>query len=252
MIRVFTDGACKSNGKRGAQGSYAYYFPEHTEWSGAFRIPEDEPQTNNRGELLAIYKGIQKSLEMSSASDTELQIYTDSTYSRDCLTKWLPGWLRNSWKNSEGEDVKHRDLIEGSSMILPKFKSFSISYVKAHTGKTDELSKNNDIVDRMAVNILVPKEPTVEISTTDDIFPNLPLRMMGSPIDYSVITDWCLKNLDKLDQQDLKTALYTAFHKTVSKKGYELEIQKINKSKVVRLVSKTNIIKEGTTVIKHE
>jgi len=242
MISLFTDGACKSNGKKGARGSYAYYFPDHTEWSGAFRIPDGEAQTNNRGELLAIYKGIEKAIEMvGSPLEHGIHIFTDSTYSRDCLTTWLAGWIRKGWKNSEGEDVKHRDLIEGSSQLLSQFKSFIVTHVRAHTGKQDELSKNNDIVDRMAVSVLEPQEIRI-ISTTDTVFPGLELRMMGSPLEYTKITDWCLQNLDVLDQQDLKTALFTAFHKTVHKRGYDLEIQNVKKSKFVRILSKTNIV----------
>jgi hypothetical protein len=40
-IRIFTDGACKANGKKGAVASYAAFFPEYPEWSFAYKIPED-------------------------------------------------------------------------------------------------------------------------------------------------------------------------------------------------------------------
>ena len=62
MIRLFTDGACKSNGKSNSKASYAYYFPEYKEWSYAAKVPEDEQQTNNRGQLKAIYEGILKAI----------------------------------------------------------------------------------------------------------------------------------------------------------------------------------------------
>ena len=250
MISLFTDGACKSNGKRGAQGSYAYYFPEHPEWSGAFRIPEGEPQTNNRGELRAIHAGVQKALEMCDGSQTELHIFTDSTYSRDCLTKWIPGWLKNQWKTAESKDVSHRDLIEETVMLLTKFAKHQVTYVRAHTGGQDENSINNDIVDKMAVRVLVPEEVRV-ISTTESVFPDLDFRMMGPPVEYDKVVEWCLKNLGKLDRGALHTAMYTAFQKTIHKMGYDTEVQTVCKKKMIRLVSKTNII-EGTTIIKKE
>ena len=249
MIRLFTDGACKANGKKQAQASYAGYFPENKDWSFAERIPETESQTNQRGELMAIYQGVKVAIEKSGApSEFTLDIYTDSTYSRDCLTTWLPGWLRNDWKTAAGKPVLHRDLIEGTSRLLPQFRGFSITYVKAHTGKKDELSRFNDIVDKMAVGVLVPKE-TKEITTTDDMFEGLPLRMMGAPIEEHVIQEWCKDNLDKLDPTALKSALLSAFKKTVQKNGYDLDTQVINKTKVVRLVS-TTLVKEGVTIIK--
>jgi ribonuclease HI len=46
--------------------------------------------------------------------------------------------------------VLHRDLIEATSALLSKFKSHRFIHVKAHTGNEDDLSKNNDVVDRMA------------------------------------------------------------------------------------------------------
>jgi ribonuclease HI len=246
MISLFTDGACKSNGKRGAQGSYAYYFPDHPEWSGAFRIPEGEQQTNNRGELRAIHAGVQKALEMTGGSG-ELCIYTDSTYSRDCLTKWIPGWLKNQWKTAEGKDVSHRDLIEETVMLLTKFTRHQVTYVKAHTGGQDQNSVNNDIVDKMAVRVLVPEEVKT-VSTTESVFPGLDFKMMGPPVDYTVIVQWCLKNQDKLDVASLHTAMFTAFQKTIHKIGYDTEVQTVNKKKMIRLISKTNIV-EGTTII---
>jgi len=246
MISLFTDGACKSNGKRGAQGSYAYYFPDHPEWSGAFRIPEGEQQTNNRGELRAIHAGVQKALEMTGGSG-ELCIYTDSTYSRDCLTKWIPGWLKNQWKTAEGKDVSHRDLIEETVMLLTKFTRHQVTYVKAHTGGQDENSVNNDIVDKMAVRVLVPEEVKT-VSTTESVFPGLDFKMMGPPVDYTVIVQWCLKNQDKLDVAALHTAMFSAFQKTIHKIGYDTEVQTVNKKKMIRLISKTNIV-EGTTII---
>lgn len=252
MIRLFTDGACKANGKKGAQASYAGFFPENREWSFAERIPENESQTNQRGELKAIREGIRIAIEKCGApAEFSLEIYTDSTYSRDCLTTWLPGWLRNDWKTAAGTPVLHRDLIEDASKMLPRFRGYSITYVKAHTGKQDENSRFNDIVDKMAVGVLMPKEETKEINTTDEIFQGLPLKMMGGPIEESIIINWCRNNLDKLDSVALKTALFSAFKKTVIKNGYDVDIQVINKTKVVRLVS-ASLVKEGPTIIKEE
>ena len=58
-----------------------------------------------------------------------------------------------------------------------------------------------------------------------------------------------LENIDKLDSAAVKTALFTAFKKTIQKNGYDIDIQVINKTKVVRLVSST-LVKEGVTIIK--
>ena len=59
MIRVFTDGACRANGKANADAAYAGYFPDNKEWSFATKMPATEMQTNQRAELKAIHDSIE-------------------------------------------------------------------------------------------------------------------------------------------------------------------------------------------------
>jgi ribonuclease HI len=251
MIRVFTDGACRANGKANAEAGYAGYFPDNKEWSFATKMPESEMQTNQRAELKAIHDSVDIIFEKcGSPADTSVQIYTDSMYSKNCLTTWLPGWMRNKWRTAEGTDVKHRDLIEHLALRLTKFKDYTITYVKAHTGKADELSVNNDIVDKMAVSVLMEKVDVKVISRTEGIFPDLALSIMGPPIEEAKIIEWCKTHLDLLDKQALKVGLFGAFQKTVKKNGCETVVQKIGTTRVVRLTS--GLIKEGITVIKEE
>lgn len=250
MIRVFTDGACRSNGKANAEAGYAGYFPDNKDWSFAIKMPETELQTNQRAELKAIHDAVDIIFEKCGApAETAIQIYTDSMYSKNCLTTWLPGWMKNKWRTAEGSDVKHRDLIEHLSLRLTKFKEYTITYVKAHTGKTDELSIGNDIVDKMAVSVLIPKEIKV-INRTEGIFPDLALSLMGPPVEETKIIEWCKTHLHLLDPQALKTGLFGAFQKTVAKNGYSTEVQRISKTRVVRLT--TGLIKEGITIVKEE
>jgi len=250
MIRVFTDGACRSNGKANAEAGYAGYFPDNKDWSFATKMPETEMQTNQRAELKAIHDSVDIIFEKCGApAETAVHIYTDSMYSKNCLTTWLPGWMKNKWRTAEGSDVKHRDLIEHLSLRLTKFKEYTITYVKAHTGKTDELSVNNDIVDKMAVSVLLPKETKV-INRTDGIFPDLALSLMGPPVEETKIIEWCKTHMHLLDPAALKVGLFGAFQKTVRKNGYNTEVQTMSKTRVVRLT--TGLIKEGVTVIKEE
>ena len=247
MIRVFTDGACRCNGKANAQAGYAGWFPDNKDWSFATKMPDTELQTNQRAELKAIHDSVDVVYEKCPPAETSLEIYTDSMYSKNCLTTWLPGWIKNKWRTAEGNDVKHRDLIEHLALVLPKFKEFTIIYVKAHTGKTDDLSVNNDIVDKMAVSVLIDKEvKTVVKSNT--IFPDLALSLMGPPLEEDTIVEWCKTHMNLLDKQALKTGLFSAFQKTAKKNGYNTDVQRLNKTRVVRLT--TGLIKEGITIIK--
>lgn len=257
-IRVFTDGACSKNGQESARASYAFWLPEHKELSKSDFVPADQPQTNNRGELLAIYEAVRCIHDNFPANEIDLQVYTDSMYAKNCLTVWLPGFIERNWKTSgykgsASSDVKNRDLIEDTTKLFPKFKSYILTYVAAHTGGTDELSRHNEVVDRMAVAVLNPEAATVKIIHTNVQTPieGFPIELMGPPVAEGILLDWCQKNLDKLDEDALHTALLQVATKTLKKNGFVLEKQRLHRSVVYRL-SANNLIAEGTKVTKEE
>ena len=250
-IEVYTDGACSKNGKSGAKASWAFYFPDHKDKSNAGRVPETDIQTNQRAELMAITESV-KAAETFPVNEIDLKIFTDSKYSKDCLTTWLPAWIRNNWKTSQGEDVKHRDLIEDATRRLSRFKSFGIVHVKAHTGGDDEQSRNNHIVDRMATQILNPEEVKEITSNTEEPVSDLPLKLMGPPVYESELITWCRANMDKLDKDSLNSALLTALSKTVKKKGFEMVKQRLHRSVLYRLKTDSGLIKEDVTITKEE
>jgi len=251
-IEVFTDGACSRNGKEGASASYAYWFPEHKGLSKAEKVPDNQPQTNNRGELLSILESVKCVSSNFPPSEIELQIYTDSMYSKNCLTTWVLGWIQRGWKTAENKDVANRDLIEDTVDRLSKFKSYTITYVKAHTGKDDYLSKQNDIVDKMAVLVLHPAEDTKTVtSNTQEVIVGCPLQLMGPPVSESALVKWCRENTDKLDKDAFETALISAFSKTAKKNGYAVEKQKLHRTSQYRLIA-CNLLSEKPVIQKLE
>jgi len=251
-IRVFTDGACSKNGKQGAKASYACWFPENPELSVAKRVPEEESQTNQRAELLAIHEAVKILQTNFPCEELEVEIFTDSMYSRSCLTEWIIDWVPNNWKKKDGQLVKHRDIIEDCSNQLSKFKSYIISYVPAHTGGTDEKSKNNDIVDKMAVAVLEPNTvPKQVTSNTAKPIEGLPIEIMGPSVNQTILAKWCRNNMDKLDDNEVNNALITALTKTLKQHGYTLEKQRLHRTNVFRLIA-NNLIAEDVKEVKEE
>jgi ribonuclease HI len=244
-MKVFTDGACKSNGKTGASASYAGWFPDNKEWSFATKMPAEESQTNQRAELKAIHDSV-KIVYEKLGEDTSLEIYTDSQYSKNCLTVWLPAWIKKNWKTTEGGDVKHRDLIEPLHEMLSKLKEWKIIHVRAHTGQKDYNSIHNEIVDKMATEVLTGFQEEKKVDRNEDVLPGLSLSLMGPPLEQNKIIEWCIGNFDKLDKTSLKTGLFSAFQKTLKKNGYVLEQQNINKTKFVRLTR--NLIQDSKVI----
>jgi ribonuclease HI len=174
-MRVFTDGACSHNGRPGAKAGYAVWFPDAPALSESVRLAASDPQTNQRAELAAIHRAV-VILDANGYHGDDIKIYTDSEYSMNCLTKWISGWVARGWKTAAGGDVLHRDLIQATSTLLSKFKSHRFIHVRAHTGNEDDLSKQNDVVDRMARSTIdeTVKVAAPEEAVQDELFPAAP------------------------------------------------------------------------------
>ena len=237
-VEVYTDGACTNNGQKNAKASYAYYFPHHKEHSGSGRVSDDQPQTNNRGELTAILECIKKVEQVFPASEIELQIYTDSQYCKNCLTIWYPKWVSNGWKTATGAPVVNRKLVEDITNRFLMLQSYKITYVRAHTGGDDEMSKNNHIVDRMAAEVIdPPKKETIERVKK---IPG-PLQLLGPPVSEASLCSWIQANQNELDSGFLKAALISAYMKSMRKNGYEVVRQKLHRTNEYRLSIGTHL-----------
>jgi ribonuclease HI len=233
-MRVFTDGACSSNGRPGAKAGYAVWFPEHKTMSVSQKLPADQPQTNQRAEMAAIHRATLV-LEENGFHDEDIVMYTDSDYSINCLTKWINGWVSHGWKTSAGKDVLHRDLIEDTSKRLAKFKSYRFVHVRAHTGAEDDLSRNNDVVDRMARATVDDSVRDTPVAAAEDIlFEGCPLRLMGSPVAQTSIITWMRTNLDKLDKDVVDKHLMKAMTELCKTRDVALTKQTIQKTPMIR------------------
>lgn len=231
-MRVFTDGSCLHNGRPGAKAGYAVWFPDNKEWSLARRVPDTEAQTNQRAELLAIATAV-RVLQDKGCQDEDLVIYTDSDYSIKCLTVWLSGWMARKWKTAEGKDVLHRDLIEDTATRLSHFKSYRFHHVRAHTGGGDDLSVNNDIVDKMARGTVEEvKEATAPVM--DELLPGCPLRLMGPPVSHGDLMRWIRANLNGLDTAIVNKHLFKAFAEIAKARDVTLTKQTLQRTPMIR------------------
>ena len=232
-MRVFTDGACSNNGRKDAKAGYAVWFPDHPEWSTSGRVAETESQTNQRAELTAIYQAL-CILSTQGAFDELLVVYTDSEYSIKCLTEWMPGWVSRDWKTSMGKPVLHRDLIEGIAGHLSKFKH-RFHHVRAHTGGEDDISKQNDVVDRMARASIEGR--TIEVPTarpTDELFPGCPLALMSPPVSSTELVQWIRTSLNSLDTDVVNKHLLKAFVELCKTRNVTLTKQVIARQTMFR------------------
>ena len=144
-INIYTDGSCAFNGMKGATCGIGIYFCE-TNRNKINDISEllliDNP-TNNYAELFAIDKAI-KIIVDKNLSDKKINLYTDSKYSIDCVTKWYEGWVKN--------DKLDRPNIDIIKSIYDNVQKLNIDFhhVFAHTNKNDIHSIGNSRADSLA------------------------------------------------------------------------------------------------------
>ena len=122
-VEIFTDGACKGNPGPGGWGAILRSNGKERELSGG-----ESASTNNRMELVAAIEAL-KALKRPC----HVQLYTDSVYVRDGITKWIHGWRRNGWKTADKKPVKNAELWEA---LLDASEPHRIDWhwVKGHAG----------------------------------------------------------------------------------------------------------------------
>ncbi|MQY12096.1 Ribonuclease H [Streptomyces sp. RB5] len=82
--------------------------------------------TNNVAELTAL----RRLLEATDPA-AALEVRMDSTYARDAVTTWLPGWRRRGWKTAGGKPVANLELIQAIDKLLDG-REVRIVHVRAH------------------------------------------------------------------------------------------------------------------------
>ena len=148
IIYAFTDGGCKNNGKKYAIAGYSVFFTDD-ESSEYYTLNKSglviKDPTNQCAELTAISKCIENIISNQVLfNNKKIIIVTDSIYSINCVTKWSKNWKQNGWKNSKGEEIKNKNLIEQmveNYSIITQTIDLSFKHVFSHT--KEPIDKNS-------------------------------------------------------------------------------------------------------------
>lgn len=103
-VDIFTDGACSGNPGPGGWGAVLRYGEVEKELSGG-----EAETTNNRMELMAAISALN-----ALKSPCEVDLYTDSAYVKDGITKWIFGWKKKGWKTADNKPVKNVEPVAGA------------------------------------------------------------------------------------------------------------------------------------------
>lgn len=130
-MRIFyTDGSASPNP---GPGGYAVIENDQPVALGS----EDGATTNIRMEGRALIAA------MRLAAGAPCEIYTDSEFWINVITKWAPGWEAKGWKKKGGE-IKNLDLVQ---QVYPLFQQSqaTLVWVRGHNGH-----EGNELADEWA------------------------------------------------------------------------------------------------------
>jgi len=138
-VTIYTDGACSGNPGPGGWGAVLISGEHRKELAGG-----EAATTNNRMEMTAAIEAL-KTLRSPSRVD----LHTDSTYLKNGISEWLPGWKRNGWRRRSGKrwlPVKNVDLWKELD-ALTDIHEVRFHWVKGHSGhaeneRCDELARS--------------------------------------------------------------------------------------------------------------
>ncbi len=100
QVEIYTDGACDPNPGPGGWGAVLLSDLHTKEISGA-----DPVSTNNRMELTAAIEALRL-----LKRPCEVELYTDSQYLRNGITRWVQAWRARGWRKANGQPVENVDL----------------------------------------------------------------------------------------------------------------------------------------------
>lgn len=124
IIYIFTDGSSLGNPGPGGWGVIVVDGGHMREFGAG-----EKHTTNNRMEIAATIGA----LKYVGETKKNIILHTDSIYVINGITKWVHGWKRNNWKNSEKEEVKNRDLWE-ELVKATDGKKIEWKHVAGHAG----------------------------------------------------------------------------------------------------------------------
>ena len=139
-VVIHTDGACSGNPGPGGWGAILESGAHRKELKGGEAL-----STNNRMELTAAIEALEA---LKVPSDVEL--YTDSNYLRDGITKWIRKWKTNGWRTAERKPVRNAELWQRLDTACGRH-DIHWHWVRGHAGHDD-----NERADELAREGMAP------------------------------------------------------------------------------------------------
>jgi len=123
QVTIYTDGACSGNPGPGGWGALLVWNGHEREIYGG-----EVETTNNRMELMAALNALNILKE-----PCRIDLYTDSVYVCDGISRWIEGWKKNGWRTAAGKPVKNMELWQQLDEARVRHQ-VKWHWVKGHAG----------------------------------------------------------------------------------------------------------------------
>jgi ribonuclease HI len=159
-VVIYTDGGCIGNPGPGGWSAILLYKGHRRELSGRFRNT-----TNNRMELRAAIEALE-----AIKYPCPVHLYTDSSYLRDGITRWVKNWQRNQWRLADKKTpVKNQDLWRRLLAAVERHVAaggVEWQWTRGHAG--DAENERADELANSAARSVTPDDPEDRPTTLDD------------------------------------------------------------------------------------
>lgn len=158
-VVIYTDGACLGNPGPGGWAAILRYGEHEKALSGRFRRT-----TNNRMEMRAAIEALN-----GLKRPCLVALYTDSSYLRDGITKWVNGWQRNGWRTASKQPVKNQDLWQALLAAVARHApagGVEWRWTKGHAG--DEYNERADALASQEAAQVTNQDPVDEETSPAD------------------------------------------------------------------------------------
>lgn len=153
-IIIFTDGSALGNPGKAGWGAIIISNKKNILEMGGF----EKKSTNNRMEMTAVIESIKRVNE--EFPNSKIEIYIDSSYVINGITKWIHGWVLKGWIGVNKQPILNKDLWEE----LNKINGSNIKWnlLPGHSGIF-----GNEKADEIATTFASENKPVLYKGTID-------------------------------------------------------------------------------------
>ena len=143
---IYTDGACRANGKASAAGGFGVVILDDNEQLIDTYSKHCEGTTNNKEEIKAIlYAMLKYGKKLNNFDDNPPIVYSDSAYCINTFNNWMFCWANNGWIKSDKKTPENLELIQAYYNHYQKGYRIDLRKVKGHSG-----NRWNELADKLA------------------------------------------------------------------------------------------------------